>query len=98
MKTLNQYFDEQMQNEEFRKEYEEIQPEMDIIRALVDARTSEGMSQKELSERTGINQADISKIENGTRNPSLSMLKRLADGLGMTLRLEFTPKVQTKQL
>ncbi|MBR6642967.1 MAG: helix-turn-helix transcriptional regulator, partial [Lachnospiraceae bacterium] len=49
-------------------------------------------TQKQLSERTGINQADISKLENGTRNPSLNMLKRLADGLDMTLKLEFIPK------
>ena len=35
--------------------------------------------------------ADISRIENGTRNPSLSMVKRLAEGLGMQLKLEFIP-------
>ena len=40
----------------------------------------------------GINQADISKLENGTRNPSLKLLKRLADGMGMDLKLVFTPK------
>lgn len=66
---------EQMQNEEFRKEYEAIQPEMDVIRAIVEARISQNLTQKELSERSGINQADISKIENGTRNPSLNLLK-----------------------
>ena len=33
-----------------------------------------------LAERTGINQADISKLENGTRNPSVNLLKRLAEG------------------
>ena len=32
-------------------------------------------------ERTGINQADISKLENGARNPSFNLLKRLADGM-----------------
>ena len=50
---------EQMQNEEFRKEYEAIQPEMDVIRAIVEARISQNLTQKELSERSGINQADI---------------------------------------
>lgn len=35
--------------------------------------------------------ADISRIENGTRNPSLSMVKKLAQGLGMQLKLEFVP-------
>ena len=51
-----------------------------------------GMTQKELAERTGINQADISKLENGTRNPSVNLLKRLADGMGMALKIEFVPK------
>lgn len=85
---------EQMQNEEFKREYEAIQPEMDVIRAIVDARISQNLTQKELSERTGINQADISKIENGTRNPSLNLLKRLADGMGMSLKIAFIPKRQ----
>ena len=59
---------EQMKNEDFREEYQDIQPEMDVIRAIVDARTSKNLTQKELAELTGINQADISKLENGTRN------------------------------
>ena len=85
---------EQLQDPEFRKEYEAIQPEMDVIRAIVDARISQNLTQKALSERSGINQADISKIENGTRNPSLNLLKRLAHGMGMTLKIEFVPKQQ----
>ena len=94
MKTLNDMLSEQLTNEDFRKEYEAIQPEMDVIRAIVDARTSQNLTQKELAERTGINQADISKLENGTRNPSVNLLKRLADGMGMALRIEFVPKQQ----
>lgn len=92
MKTLNEMLSEEMKNDEFRKEYEAIQPELDVIRAMVDARNSVNMTQKELSERTGISQADISKIENGTRNPSLNLLKRLVEGMGMTLKIEFVPK------
>ena len=81
-----------MKNPEFAKEYESIQPEMDVIRAIIEARTSQNITQKELAERTGINQADISKLENGTRNPSVNLLKRLADGMGMVLKIEFVPK------
>jgi len=47
---------------------------------------------QQLAERTGINQADISKLENGTRNPSINLLKRLAEGLDMALKIEFVPK------
>ena len=89
MKTLQELKKEQMKNPEFVKEYDAIQPEMDVIRAIVDARTSQNITQKELAERTGINQADISKLENGTRNPSINLLKRLAEGMGMVLKIEF---------
>ena len=92
MRTFDDMLSDQLKDKEFKKEYEAIQPEMDVIRAIVDARTSQNLTQKELAERTGINQADISKLENGTRNPSVNLLKRLADGMGMALKIEFVPK------
>ena len=92
MSTFDDMREKQMKDEEFKKEYEAIQPELDVIRAIVDARISQNLTQRELAERTGINQADISKLENGTRNPSVNLLKRLADGMGMTLKIEFVPK------
>ena len=61
-------------------------------RFIAELRKQKGYTQKELAERTGINQADISKLENGTRNPSVNLLKRLADGMGMALKIEFVPK------
>lgn len=96
MSEFQEFLNEQLQDDEFRREWDDIQPEMDVIRAMVDARISQNLTQKELAERTGINQADISKLENGTRNPSLKLLKRLADGMGMTLKLEFIPKSPAK--
>ena len=50
------------------------------------------MTQKELAEKTGIYQADISKIERGLANPSVSTLKRLAEGLNMNLVISFEPR------
>ncbi|RGS46773.1 XRE family transcriptional regulator [Holdemanella biformis] len=92
MKKFNDYLREQMQNPELKKEYDNLQPEFDIIRAIVDARTSQNLTQKQLAEKTGIYQADISKLENGTRNPSINLLKRLAEGMDMMLKIEFVPK------
>ena len=92
MNTLDGFLNEQMKDPEFAKEYAEIQPEMDVIRALVEARIANNLTQKELAERTGIHQADISKLENGTRNPSLKLLKRLAEGMDSVLKIEFVPK------
>lgn len=92
MKALDKYLEEQLTDPAFAEAYAEIQPEMNIIRALVDARASRQLTQKELSERTGIAQAEISKLERGTRNPSIRLLQRLAAGLDMELQISFVPK------
>ena len=81
-----------MLDPEFEKEYESHAPEMDITRALLNARINAGLTQIELSEKSGISQADISRLEKGTRNPSISLLKRLAEALDSTLKIEFVPK------
>lgn len=81
-----------MQNPEVKAEYDALQPEYDIIQTMIDERVQQNMTQKDLSARAEITQADISRIENGTRNSSLNMVKKLAQGLGMQLKLEFIPK------
>lgn len=92
MKKFDDFLNEQLQDEEFRKEYNDMQPEMDVIKAIINARISKNLTQKELAQRTGINQADISKLEHGTRNPSINLLKKLAEGMDMALKIEFVPK------
>ncbi|MDD6484053.1 MAG: helix-turn-helix transcriptional regulator [Clostridiales bacterium] len=92
MSDFRNYLNEQLKDEEFRAEYEKLEPEFSIIQAVIDARKSNNMTQKELSERTGIAQSDISKLENGNSNPTISMLQRLAEGMGMTVKLQFVPK------
>lgn len=96
MKKFNTFLEEQLKDEEFRKEYENIQPELDVMKAMIEARLSQNLTQKQLAERTGINQADISKLENGSRNPTINLLKRLAEGMDMVLKIEFIPKHKYK--
>lgn len=62
-----------------------------VIQSLIEARRASGMTQKELSDLTGIAQGDISRLETGNANPSLRTLQRLAEGMGMRLKLEFVP-------
>ena len=93
MTNYDKFMEEQMKDPAFRKEWEALQPEMAIVQAMIDARERTGMTQKELSEKTGITQADISRLENGNANPSLKTLQRLAEGMGMTLKLEFVPAI-----
>lgn len=91
MTKFNDFLLAQLEDPEIRAEYDALEPEFAIIQAMVEARKSCGLTQKQLSQNTGISQGDISKLENGNANPSLKTLQRLAEGMGMRLKLEFVP-------
>lgn len=91
MTNYKDFLNEQLKDENFKKEYDALEAEFSIIQAMLDARKASGLTQKDLADRTGIAQADISKLENGNANPSLRTLQRLAEGMGMKLKLEFVP-------
>lgn len=62
-------------------------PVMDVVKLLGENvrrhRKLAGISQEELSHRTGIKRSYISDLERGTRNPTVRALSRLADALGI---------------
>jgi DNA-binding XRE family transcriptional regulator len=62
-----------------------------FAKALSAARAKQGLSQKQLAELTGIDQSDLSKIERGVSNPSVSTMERIATALGgkLSIRIEF---------
>lgn len=91
MSDFRKYLNEQLNDPEFKEEWDALQPEMTIMQAIIDARKSSGLTQKQLAEKTGIAQADISKLEGGNANPSLRTLQRLAAGMGMRIKIEFQP-------
>lgn len=92
MSDFRDYLNQQLKDPAFKAEWDALQPELAIMQAMIDARKQSGLTQKQLSERTGIAQSDISKLETGSGNPSVRTLLRLADGLGMRLKIEFVPK------
>lgn len=97
MLTLQEAIAKRMEDPEFKAEWDALEPEFQIVRAIIEGREEKGFTQAQLAEATGINQANISRLENGTGNPSLQTLKRLAAGMGMKLKLEFVPVQHSAQ-
>lgn len=91
-KNFHETLNEQLKDPEFKAEWDALEPEYQIMKAIIEGRAEQNLTQKQLAELTGITLADISRLENGTGNPSLRTLKRLAEGLGMRLKVEFVPK------
>ena len=90
-KTFREVLNEQLKDPEFKAEWDATEAEYQIIKSMLEARRRKAITQSQLSEITGIAQADISRIENGNANPSIQTLQRLAAGLGMRLKVEFVP-------
>ena len=89
MSDLQKYKENQLQDPEFRKEYDATRNEYSVTRALIAARVAANMTQKDLAEKSGIRQSNISRIENGTCSPTIATLQALAQGLGLELRVSF---------
>ena len=87
MSDFRNFVNEQLQDPEFRKEYEAARPEYELTRALIAARIDAGMTQKDLAEKSGIRQSNISRIESGSCTPTIPTLIALAQALGKKLSI-----------
>ena len=94
MSDFREHLNNQLRNLEFKEEWDKLETEYNMMQAMIDARKKCNITQKELAEKTGITQADISRIETGNGNPTLSVLKRIAEGMDMILKIEFIPKIK----
>ena len=89
MSDFKNYLAQQMEDPAFAAEYEAQRPEYEAIRAVIAARLACNMTQKELAEKTGIRQSNISRIENGSASPTIDTPARIAAGLGKQLKIDF---------
>lgn len=94
-KNFRDSLNEQMKDPVFKKEWDDLELEFQIIKAIVEGRNERNLTQKELSALTGIAQGDISKIENGNANPSIRTLKRIAKALGKEIKFSFEPLIKS---
>ena len=93
MSKYSDFLTEQLKDPALKAEYDALEPEFSVIQAMIDARKAAGLTQKQLADKTGIAQSDISKLETCSANPSLRTLQRLAQGMGMKMKIEFIPFV-----
>ncbi|MBR3228283.1 MAG: helix-turn-helix transcriptional regulator [Erysipelotrichaceae bacterium] len=77
-----------LNNEDRIRKIRIIEPEYQAILALYEARTDMGMTQKELSEKSGIRQSNISRIERGDCSPTIRTLSALAYAMGKKLEIK----------
>ena len=85
MKSFEEIKAKWMKNPEFKKAYDELEFEFQIIDALISKRIREGLTQKELAEKVGTKQSAIARFESGQYNPSLNFISKLSKALDLRL-------------
>ena len=89
MTNWDVYKQKLLKNPEFKRLYDESQPEFEIAKSVIRARIENKITQKELAKRVNTTQSVISRLEQGESSPSISFLKRVAAALNTTLLVQF---------
>ena len=83
----NDFKNKLMEDPVFRQAYEDLEPEYQLVRAIIEQRKLKGMTQAELARKVGTRQSAIARLESGTYNPSLQFLKKVAKALDVKIEI-----------
>lgn len=75
---------------EIAKEYQSLEPEYKLIREIIKLRIDKGLTQNQLAKMVGTKQSAISRLESGSYNPTILMLKKISQALDSTLRISIS--------
>jgi ribosome-binding protein aMBF1 (putative translation factor) len=92
-RTLDAIERELLADPEVRAEFDALDSEFSIARALIAARARAGLSQGEVAERMGTTQSVVARLESGRNAPNLRTIRRYAEAVGarLTIRLDARP-------
>jgi|SRR3989344_5723852 len=76
-----------LKDKDFKKEYDALEFEYQVIRAMIKKRLDKKLSQRDLAQVTGMNQSAIARLESGNSSPTLSVVSRILAGLGAKVNI-----------
>ena len=90
--TFEEALAEMMLNPKFKKEWERLDPQFEVERALIELRIKNEQTQKKLADKLNTKQAYISKVESGRVSPTISYIAKMADALNADAEIIFRPR------
>lgn len=79
-----------LKDKAIKKAYDDLGPEFVLVQMIIEKRLQEGLTQSELARKIGTKQSAISRLERGSYNPTLSFLRKVAEGLGVKLKVSLS--------
>ncbi|OGZ23099.1 MAG: transcriptional regulator [Candidatus Nealsonbacteria bacterium RIFCSPLOWO2_01_FULL_41_9] len=87
MKNYKQFKTKLLKDRKILKAYEDIGPEFNLVRMIIQNRIKRGLTQKELARKIGTKQSAISRLESGVSNPTISVLRRVAEAMDARIEI-----------
>jgi len=87
MRNFKEFKKELLKDPEVKKAYDDLGPEFELIKAMIKKRLKKGLTQTQLAKKIGSRQPVISRLEQGTYNPTLKFLNRVAHALDGKLKI-----------
>lgn len=76
-----------LKDKAIKKAYDDLGPEFELIEAIIRKRLQQGLTQTQLAKKIGSKQPVISRLEQGTYNPSVKFLNRVAKALKAKVKI-----------
>ena len=90
--THEEVMAEIMQDPEFKKEWDKLEPKYEVERALIELRIKNEQTQKKLADKLNTKQAYISRVERGSVSPTVNYIAKMADALNADAEIIFRPR------
>lgn len=92
LKTVDEFLDEQLEDPEFRSEWNRTTLARAVSLGLIRYRAKNGLSQADLAKKIGIKQPAVARLEAGEKNPTWETLDRLSEALGIEFLVGIAPR------
>lgn len=92
-RSLQKHISEKMKDPEFKKAWNDLDTEFDVLEMVIKAREEAGLTQEELARRIGTKQPALSRLERGGfQKARIETLLKIANALNVRLTIQFQPK------
>lgn len=90
MENFDKIKKELLRDPGFKKAYDDLKPEFELIASIIRKRIERGLTQKQLAKKVRTRQSAISRLESGEYNPSFAFLQKIAGALGAKLKVSLS--------
>ncbi|MBI5561274.1 MAG: helix-turn-helix transcriptional regulator [Deltaproteobacteria bacterium] len=92
-RTVDEHISEQMKDPRFKKAWQDLDPEFELLESMIKAREKAGVTQASLARMIGTKQSAISRLERGAiGKATVETLKKIADALDSRLVIKLRKK------